>query len=228
MIAHLVVWYIVFLFSVTFHEYAHALAAALLGDRTAYFGGYITLDPTPHLKRSPFGLILIPIFTYIQVHWMMGWASVPYDPDWGKRRPLGKAIMSAAGPLANFALCALAWAVLKALLAAHVVQVTPSPTLDHWVDAVGRGSKSPLSACCLALTILVDLNLLLGMFNLMPVPPLDGAGIFEGLAPRRLGPVFDRLRESTVLSMGALLIWWYFFDRVCGPVRDWVATALLH
>ena len=228
MIAHLLVWYIVFLFSVTFHEYAHARAAAMLGDRTAYFGGYTTLDPTPHLKRSPFGLIFIPILTFIQVHWMMGWASVPYDVDWGKRRPLGKAIMSAAGPFANFALCGLAWATLKAMLVSQVVRVTPLPTLDHWVDAVGRGSKSPLSAICLALTILVDLNLVLGLFNLMPVPPLDGAGILEGLFPRRMGPVFDRLRESTLLSLAGLLIWWHFFDRVCGPVRGWVAGSLLY
>ena len=228
MIAHLAVWYVVFLFSVTFHEFAHAQAAAKLGDRTAYLGGYTTLDPTPHLKRSPFGLIFIPIVTYLQVHWMMGWASVPYDPVWGKRRPLAQALMSAAGPLANVVLCAVAWAVLKALLVWHVVRVTAMPTLDHWVDVIGRGSKSPLSACCMALTILVDLNLVLGLFNLMPVPPLDGAGILEGLAPKRMGAVFDRLRESMLLSLALLLIWWHFFDRVCGPVRIWVASALLY
>ncbi len=206
MVAQLAVWYVVFLFSVTFHEYAHARAAAWLGDRTAYFGGYTTLDPTPHLKRSPFGLIFVPIVTFIQVHWMMGWASVPYDPIWGKRHPLGQALMSAAGPLANFVLCAAAWIMLKALLAWRVVCVTPIPTLDHWVDVVGHTSRSPLAACCLALTILVDLNLILGLFNLMPVPPLDGAGILEGLAPKRMGPVFDRVRESMVLSLAVLMI----------------------
>jgi Zn-dependent protease len=228
MIAHLLVWYIVFLFSVTFHEFAHARAAAALGDKTAYWGGYTTLDPTPHLKRSPFGLIFIPILTYIQMHWMMGWASVPFDSSWGKRHPLGMAIMSVAGPLANFALCLFAWVVLKGLLLAHVVTVAPVPTLDHWVDVVGHGSKSPLSACCMALTILVDLNLVLGLFNLMPVPPLDGAGILEGLAPKRLGPVYDRVRESMLLSLAALMIWWHFFDRLCGPIRSWVAVAALY
>lgn len=76
MVAHLVVWYLVFLFSVTFLEYAHARAAAALGDRTAYFGGYLTLDPMPHLTRSPFGLIVIPILTKdwrlnVSVHFMI-------------------------------------------------------------------------------------------------------------------------------------------------------------
>lgn len=227
MVAHLVVWYLVFLFSVTFHEYAHARTAAALGDRTAYLGGYLTLDPTPHLRRSPFGLIFIPILTFIQAGWMMGWASVPYDPTWGRRQPLGKAIMSAAGPLANFALGTLAWGALKVMLVSHVVRIAVRPTFDHWVDPIGYGSNSPLAAFCLALTVLVDLNLVLGLFNLMPVPPLDGAGILEGLAPKRLGPIYDRLRESMILGWAALLIWWQVFDRVCWPVRNWVKDALL-
>ena len=98
MIAHLVVWYLVFLFSVTFHEYAHARVAALFGDRTAHAGGYVTLDPTPHLKRSPVGLIIIPILTYLQVGWMMGWASAPYDPEWARSHPKREMLMAAAGP----------------------------------------------------------------------------------------------------------------------------------
>jgi len=228
MIAHLVVWYVVFLFSVTFHEYAHARTAALLGDKTAYLGGFTTLDPIPHLKRSPFGLIIIPIYTFIEAHWMMGWASVPFDPRWGKRRPLAQAAMSAAGPLANFALCALAWGIMKVLLVMHVVRVAAQPTYDHWVDVVGHGSRSPLAAGAMALTILIDLNLILGLFNLMPVPPLDGAGILEGVAPKRLGPLVERLRESTILGLAGLIVWWYYFGHVSSPIRNWVATTLLY
>jgi Zn-dependent protease len=224
--AHLVVWYIVFLFSVTFHEYAHARCAAILGDRTAYFAGYLTLDPTPHLKRSPFGLIVIPIITFIQAGWMMGWASVPYDPRWGNRHPIGKAIMSAAGPISNCVLAFLGWTILKVLLLARVVAWAPMPTLDHWVTPIGHGANSALSACCLALTVLVDLNVVLCIFNLMPVPPLDGAGVLEGLAPRRFGPIFDRMRESFLLGTMALLAWWWLFDRVGWPVRVWVANSL--
>ncbi len=224
----LLVWYLVFLFSVTFHEYAHARVGALLGDRTARAGGFATLDPIPHIKRSPFGLIFIPILTYIQVGWMMGWASVPYDSDWSKRSPLGKTVMSAAGPLANFLLCAVAWVALRTMFTHNVIQVAPSPTLDHLFVPVHHGSRSPLAALCHALQILVDLNLILGLFNLMPVPPLDGAGIVEGLAPRRLGPVFDKLRESVLLGWAVLIVWWQLFDHVAAPIRTAVALALLH
>ena len=227
MIAHLVVWYLVFLFSVTFHEYAHARAAALLGDRTAYFGGFLTLDPLPHLRRSPFGLILIPIITYFQLGWMMGWASVPYDPIWGKRQPFGKAIMSAAGPISNFLLAAVGWAGLRIMLALHVLRIAPNPTMYHLVIPVGYGSQSPVAAICFGLQIFVDLNVILGLFNLMPVPPLDGASVLEGLAPRRLGPIFDKLRESFLLGWAALIIWWQLFDHVAAPVRVAVATTLI-
>jgi Zn-dependent protease len=226
MVAHLVVWYLVFLFSVTLHEYAHARAAAMLGDRTAYFGGYLTLDPTPHLKRSPFGLIFIPILTFIQMGWMMGWASVPYDPVWGKRNPKGQAIMSAAGPLANFLLALVAWTALKVMLAYHVVRIAPRHVHQLFLP-VGFGNQSPVAALCLALQIFVDLNVILGLFNLMPAPPLDGAAILEGLAPRRLGPIFDRLRESILLGWAVLIIWWQLFGYVVEPVRSAVFTALL-
>lgn len=227
MAAHLVVWYLVFLFSVTFHEYAHARLATALGDYTAGYEGFATLDPIPHLKRSPFGLIFIPILTFVQAGWMMGWASVPYDPSWGQKRPLGKALMSAAGPVANFLLCGLAWAALRLLLHYHVIRVAPSPSFEQLFIPNGYGAKSPVGALCFALPILADLNLILGLFNLMPVPPLDGASILEGLAPRRLGPIFDKLRESFILGWAALIIWWQLFDRVAAPLRTALAVSLI-
>jgi Zn-dependent protease len=157
---------------------------------------------------------------------MMGWASVPYDPRWGIRHPIGKAVMSAAGPISNFMLALLGWVVLKALLMARVIALAQVPTLGHWVVPIGHGAHSPLSACCLGLSILVDLNVVLCIFNLMPVPPLDGAGILEGLAPKRFGPIFDRLRGSFLLGTIALLAWWQLFDRIGWPVRTWVAASL--
>src|SRR6266545_4584116 len=70
--------YIVFLFSTVAHEAAHGLAAHLGGDPTAYEGGQVTLDPIRHIMRSPIGLVLIPILSFLQTGWMMGWASVPF------------------------------------------------------------------------------------------------------------------------------------------------------
>src|SRR5277367_4321057 len=69
-----VLWYAVFLFSTTCHEAAHALAAKLGGDRTAFYGGQVTIDPVPHIRREPFGMVLVPVLSYLFGRWMMGWA----------------------------------------------------------------------------------------------------------------------------------------------------------
>src|SRR4029077_1938006 len=80
-------WFVVFLFSTTLHEAGHALAALKLGDPTAYEGGQVTLNPLPHIRRSPIGMLLVPLITFASTHWMMGWASAPYDPSWAHRYP---------------------------------------------------------------------------------------------------------------------------------------------
>jgi hypothetical protein len=77
-----VIWYIVFLFSTTCHEGAHALAAKLGGDTTAFEGGQVSLNPIPHIRRSPVGLVLVPIISYFVAHWMIAWAIAPSDPLW--------------------------------------------------------------------------------------------------------------------------------------------------
>ena len=95
-------WYLVFLFSTTAHEAAHAWAALKLGDDTAHRGGQVTLDPTPHLKREPIGMIAVPIISYLLGGWMIGWASAPYDPRWAMQYPKRAAAMALAGPVSNF------------------------------------------------------------------------------------------------------------------------------
>jgi hypothetical protein len=82
-----VTWYVVFLLSTTCHEAAHALAAKLGGDLTAFHGGQVSLDPVPHIRREPFGMVVFPILSLLVGGWMMGWASVPYDPFWAQRHP---------------------------------------------------------------------------------------------------------------------------------------------
>ena len=92
-----VIWYIVFLFSTTCHEGAHALVAKLGGDPTASHGGQVSLNPLPHIQRSPMGLVAVPLLTYIlPPHWMIGWASAPYDPAWQVRYPRRAARMALA------------------------------------------------------------------------------------------------------------------------------------
>ncbi|MBN1606597.1 MAG: site-2 protease family protein [Polyangiaceae bacterium] len=217
-LAKLFVWYLVFVFSTTFHEFAHAWAAYRGGDATAYQGGQLSLDPVPHVVRSPFGMVLVPLLSYLTLGWMLGWASVPFDPRWASRHPRRHALMSLAGPAANLALCAVALGAIKALLAAGLLQLPATLSYDHLVEAVGSTQSSPMGALAVGLSILLYLNALLGLFNLLPIPPLDGAGVVEGLAPRTVGPLFQKLRENSWLELLGLLVAWKVFSYIAHPL----------
>ncbi len=220
MLAQLVVWYLVFLFSVTFHEYAHALVARWGGDPTAYQGGLLTMEPTVHIRRSPFGLAIVPILSFLQWQFMIGWASVPFDPSWGKRHPRTQALMSLAGPVANLVLMLLAFLVLKLMLLNGVVVPGGSEEFGGLVRLAAQAdARSPWGALVLALSVAVELNLLLFCANLLPVPPLDGAGVLEGLFPSRVGPLYDKLRDSLLLEMLVLVVFWQFLERLMWPLQ---------
>jgi Zn-dependent protease len=222
------IWYIVFLFSTVAHEVAHGWVAHLGGDPTAYNGGQVTLDPIGHIKRSPFGMVVIPILTFFQMGWMMGWASVPFDSEWGKRHPRRQALMSMAGPAANFALALIGIVIIKVLLAAQVFDVPYQFTFTQLVRAAGEPQPgSMVNGLAMALSVVVNLNVLLGLFNLLPIPPLDGAGIAEGLFPNSLGKLYDRMREIPILQIVGLLVAWNVFPFLWGPARMLV-LGLVH
>src|SRR5512139_3082516 len=92
------VFYVVFLFSTTLHEAAHAWAALRGGDPTAYQGGQVSLDPMPHIRREPFGMVVLPLLTALATGWPFGYASAPYNPNWAVRHPDRAAWMALAGP----------------------------------------------------------------------------------------------------------------------------------
>jgi Zn-dependent protease len=218
-------WYAVFLLSVTCHEAAHAWAAYRGGDETAYLGGQVSLNPWPHLRREPFGTILVPLLTFVYAHWMMGWASAPFDPDWEERYPRRAAFMAAAGPLANLGLAVIAFLVLKGGIVAEVWappvieqggQLIYQYQIDRLVVPVveGAGALEGLSRLC---SIMLSLNLVLFLFNLIPLPPMDGSAIVAGLfePARRLR---DRMRVTPMAGLIGLVIAWYGFRYVFGPL----------
>src|SRR5260370_41904738 len=101
-------WYVAFLFSTTCHEAAHALAAKIGGDDTAFAGGQVSLNPVPHIQREPWGMVVIPILSLIMTGNLFGWASAPYDPLWERRHPRRAAWMALAGPATNDTLVLIA------------------------------------------------------------------------------------------------------------------------
>lgn len=218
LIQGMLIWYLVFLFSTTFHEFAHAFLAYKGGDLTAYETGHVTLDPLPHIRRSPIGMVLVPLISYVQLGWMVGFASVPFNAEWGEKNPTKQGVMSLAGPMANLLLALLALGAMRGLLALHVFQYTTDPNSIHYVEAVGAAGRSPLGALATALSVMLKLNVVLCLFNLIPVPPLDGAGVLAGFFPSSLGPLYQRMRQMPAFEFLGLLLAWQIFPYFAGPV----------
>ena len=204
-----------FLFSTTCHEAAHALVAKMGGDDTAAQGGQVSLNPVPHMRREPWGMIVIPILSYLMMrgNGMMGWASAPYDPLWERRHPRRSGWMALAGPAANFLLMLIAVGGLQ--LGAAEGWFHPDPITGHRDFAATT------------LLIFFSLNLLLGTFNLLPVSPLDGSTVIllfmsEKSAQRYL----DWLRGNS-LAMAGLLVGILVFRYIYGPIYAFVSGLLL-
>ena len=212
------IWYAVFLLTLTLHEAAHALVAWLGGDDVAYRGGQVSLNPLPHIQREPVGTILFPIFTFAMSGWMMGWASTPFDPAWGERHPRRMAAMSAAGPAANLVLAIAAFAVVRGLLAAGLFAVPEAIGFGRLIEPIAgtpEGSMAHPIAFCLSVAL--NLNFLLFLFNLLPLPPLDGAGILSGLFPDTVGAALKRLGANPMMGILGLFLAWQVFGLVYAP-----------
>ncbi len=200
---HLAAWYLVFVVSTTLHEAAHALAALKLGDPTAYHGGQVSLDPRPHMKREPIGMIWVPLISFmVSGGGLIGWASTPIDAEWAWRWPRRSALTSLAGPLANFAQALLAFVLLRIGLIAGVF---PSAQ-GLWVVPF------------FILSIVLTLNLLLFLLNMVPVPPFDGGSVLmlfmdDGAARRWMARRVNR-RNTAIVLLVVFFGFQYIFDPI--------------
>ncbi len=153
----------ILLLSVIIHEVAHGLMAEKLGDPTARRMGRITLNPIPHIDL--WGSIIIPAFMLITGGFLIGWAKpVPIDPRQFKDPMRDFAVTALAGPVANMAQV-LVYAVIY-----HGALALGAPYLILYIASTG-----------------IFLNLLLAMFNLLPIPPLDGSRLVAALLPQDMG-----------------------------------------
>src|SRR5271157_4848596 len=200
------IWYIAFLFSTTCHEAAHALVAKLGGDSTAALGGQVSLNPIPHIRRAPFGMVVFPILSFILSGGMIGWASAPFDPLWERRHPHRSAWMALAGPAANFTLMIIAALALR--IGRSYQFFTPDPVTGN------PGLVFQI------LFIFFSLNLLLGTFNLLPVPPLDGStGIMVLMSEDRAQRYLDWLRGNS-FALAGLLVGLVIFRQIFPIVQN--------
>lgn len=208
-------WYVAFLFSLTLHEAGHAWAAMKLGDPTAYHGGQVTLNPLPHIRREPFGTVLVPVLTFFLSGWMMGWASAPYDPLWALRHSRRAAVMALAGPAANLLIAVAAGIFMRGGLATGLF--TPPETSFSFEQVVAGGAGTGNGLATLV-SILFTLNLLLFVFNLIPLPPLDGSSALTLLMSDAMAERYRVFLAQPMIGLIGLLVAWRLVGPVFGPV----------
>jgi len=220
-----VVFYPAFLASTVVHEAAHAWAAMKGGDLTAYHGGQVSLDPRPHIRREPFGMVLLPLLSLAASGWIFGYASAPYDGRWAMRHPKRAALMALAGPAANLVLVLVAWAAIRAGSAAGLFAAPAAVGFARLVQAPAGGV---LEIAALVLSVMFSLNLLLAVFNLIPFPPLDGSGALPLVLPERATSTYRSLLSGRPgLAWVGILVAWQIFSWLFPPI--WLAAVnLLH
>jgi Zn-dependent protease len=207
-------WYAVFVVSTTFHEAAHGFAALRLGDPTARNAGLVTLDPAPHIRRSPVGMVVVPLVSFLVGGWMVGWASTPYDPYWARAHRRRAALMALAGPAANLVLLHVAAGIIRAGLFFEVFARPASLTAGPVTVASSPGWAS---GAAVVVGILLSLNLILLVFNLLPVPPLDGSEVLSLFLRAGTAQRYRELMAQPAAALVGLVLAWNLVDYVLAP-----------
>lgn len=202
--------------AIVFHEVAHGYAALLLGDPTAKEKKRLSLNPLRHV--DPVGTLLVPGGLALAGAPVFGWAKpVPVKPRRLNNPRYGMMAVAAAGPGTNFVL-AFIGAILLGIFGAELLS--------------GASIEEP-SLLEQGLFYFVLINVFLGLFNLLPIPPFDGSHILEGLLPRKLVPYYAKLRPfGFVLFFGLVAVTWFapqwgVLENTVGPAVNWTMEKYL-
>ena len=207
------------LFAMVLHEYAHGWVADKCGDPTAKMRGRLTLNPLAHI--DPLGTIIVPLLCLLLPgSFLFGWAKpVPIDARNMRQPRRDMALVAAAGPGMNV-LLAVASGVLLAVLLSMDPTLLSTDSRKHIGDANSSSATIVLLPLAVMAFYSVLVNVFLGVFNLMPIPPLDGARIMVSLLPPRPAMVLARLEPYGMMVLVGLLV----FDRELRIIHTFTST----
>lgn len=220
LLGNLIIYIVVLLLAVSAHEAAHAWMSYKFGDDTAYLLGRVTLNPVAH--TDPIGTLLIPVISFIGAGAgvfvpLIGWGKpTPVNPLRWRNKDTANVMVSIAGILANLIIATIAFVALKFVLKSGVADDGGS------LAAVGEPVK-------LLLWMGLNLNLSLAMFNLLPIPPLDGSKVLYTFLPESAHGVLDSFERTPMLSSVVLigLIYTGAIGAIMSPVQHLVLRLLL-
>jgi Zn-dependent protease len=212
---------IAFLFAISVHESAHAWTASRCGDPTARMLGRVSLNPIRHIDL--FGTIILPLVAAISGIPLLGWAKpTPVDTRNFRNPMLDDILTSVAGPVSNFLVATVALLLLGCISlssrAGHALIMDLPGELD------GAASNSALTPIAMLLYALMVINIVLAVFNLIPIPPLDGSHVLRHFLSEPVRAVYDRIGFFALLALvylGGGLLW-----GLIRPVRDFYLTIL--
>ena len=219
---------IVFLFAISFHESAHAWMANRCGDPTARMLGRISLNPIKHI--DPIGTVVLPLFAMLTGIPVLGWAKpTPVDPRNFRNQVRDDILTAIVGPISNFvvaggALVVLLLIALTSQVGSAIVNIIPYVYPNH-LEVLAAQTNSLLMPTSLLLYDLMVINIVLAVFNLIPVPPLDGSHVLRHFLPAPMLRAYDTVGWLGLIALVYLapgLLW-----HLISPVRG-VFDSLLH
>jgi Zn-dependent protease len=214
-------WYIIFIISATAHEAAHAWTAKRGGDLTAYAGGQVSLNPLPHIKREPIGMIVLPIISAIILGWPFGYASTPYNTDWANQNPRKSAWMAVAGPAANLILVLFSVLVIRLGILGGIFLEPYTINFRHMMDASSGGIGETLVTF---ISMLFTMNLIMVVLNLFPLPPFDGSGVISFFLHDEAARNYRKIISNPLFGFVGFLIAWQVFS----PLFDFIFVGVIN
>ncbi len=210
-------------FAIAFHESAHAWTADRLGDPTGRWLGRVSLNPLRHV--DPVGTVIFPLLLAIMGAPVLGWAKpVPYVPRNLRNPRRDPMLVALAGPSSNLL---LACGAVLVLLVIRALVPDFRQLLVAVVSSGALGASGVLAPILYLLFSLAMINTVLAVFNMIPIPPLDGSHVLEFFLPRRWAWYFAQLRQYGMILLFALL-WTGFFNFILRPFVKALSWVLLH